>query len=257
MKRCAAYWLLVLAAIAAFGLSVPGCCGSDAPSGEEAGGDEPALPEPSDSPAQPASSEGTGKPTTGPQGGGDPLGDRQKLAECRELWEAKNYAYIVPMAEALLGRPNLDPTVRMEVCFLLAQSYAGAGEKDKAAETMKRFQQLQADYLKSEAAREQGELRKAAQAAAASVYQQRAGGPSAEPRLSEVLMKKLQGSEAGKVLELEAETGGKIFFSTDDQALEAAVFGLRQDGEPLVLQHDTEFDYYFAILEDGPPPADR
>lgn len=187
----------------------------------------------------------------------DPMGDRAKLKDLQEQWESKNYSYIIPDAQALLGRPDLEPTLRLQVCFLLAQAYSGAGETAKAAETMERYVKLREQLIQSEALQAQKAVRTSAQGIVSRLLEKHRGKPGVEVRQSEVLEARLKGVEAGTIVELEADSGGKIFCCSDAQALEAKLAGVRQGGEELVIQHDTEFDFYFAIQEEPPPVGGR
>ncbi|MBI3893179.1 MAG: hypothetical protein HY303_16795 [Candidatus Wallbacteria bacterium] len=187
----------------------------------------------------------------------DTMGDQRKLKELRDLWEAKQFAYIIPMAEGLAGRPNLDPLTRLEVCWLLAQAYAGAGEAQKAAEASKRYDKLKEEFLKSDTGKSEAGTRGAVQRLVGDVRKKRQENlaPEDRHRQNEQLREKLDGAPAGTVVEVEAETGGKIYCSRDADALVQRLSGTKLRGQDPVISHDTEFDYYFAIEEDQAAPS--
>jgi hypothetical protein len=244
---------LTIALLLGLGLSLAGCCRStEAPAPEEVPAEAAVAV---DEASEAAAGETTA--TTAPASeDDDPMGDRAKLRDLQEQWEAKNYAYIVPPAQALMGRPDLDPALRLQVCFLLAQAYSGAGDAAKAAETMERYAKLREQILQSEAMRAQKAVRTSAQGIVSRLLEQHRQ-PGSEKRQSEVLEARLKGVEPGTIIELEADSGGKIFCCSDAQALEAKLAGVRQGGEELVVQHDTEFDFYYAIQEEPPPVGVR
>ncbi|MBI4866152.1 MAG: hypothetical protein HY816_04295 [Candidatus Wallbacteria bacterium] len=187
----------------------------------------------------------------------DSMGDRRKLTELRDLWDARQYAYIVPMAEALSGRPNLDPLVRLEVCWLLTQAYQGTGERDKASEALKKYEKLKEELVKGDLTRTEGGTRTTVQRLVGEIRKRRQENlaPEDRQRQNELVAEKLAAAGEGAVVELEADTGGKIYCSKDADALARQLSGSKHHGQEPVISHDTEFDYYFAIEEEQAAPA--
>ncbi len=185
----------------------------------------------------------------------DPFGDERKLAELKDLHEEGRYSYLIPPAESLLRRTDLDPKMRIELAYLLAKSYKAIGEHRKAEEMRNTLKQLREQHLASKRLAAQRSLRTRVRKIVADMRQ---GGLEQLPeelqvRQNELIDQELNRALPEAVLVLDALGGGTIHCSRDAEALQSCVEDVLIGGEPPILSHDTEFDFYYVIEEEIPP----